>query len=160
MEPSYLIQRLRKPRGSVNPFSFGAGGPYGGFTPEALVICNTVWSFDYMGAAQFEHGAVPKALERIVQYAHRGQAITQAICLDEQVAYSLCKQGTEQEVAQRITQMYTDERALHLLEYCGLQDSLKSKNPDIVGWLELENAYMFFIDENMFQGALHLLGGG
>ena len=158
MKHSYLIQRLRRPHDSVNPFSFGAGGPYGGFNPEALAIVSKVWCFDYMGAAQFEHGAVPEALERIVQYAHQGRARNHTLFLDEHSVYSLSEQGTEQEVAQRITQMYTDERTLHLREYCGLRASFENKDCDIVGWLELENAYMFFIDETMFRGALHLFG--
>jgi len=158
MKHSYLIQRLRRPHDSVNPFSFGAGGPYGGFNPEALAIVSKVWCFDYMGAAQFEQGAVPEALERIVQYAHQGKARNHTLFLDGHSVYSLSEQGTEQEVAQRITQMYTDERTLHLREYCGLRASLENKDRDVVGWLELENAYMFFIDETMFRGALHLFG--
>ncbi|MBI1968770.1 hypothetical protein HYS49_02570 [Candidatus Woesearchaeota archaeon] len=117
-----------------------------------------VWGFDYMGAEQFERGAVPDALVRIVQYARQGRARNPPLCLDGYPVYSLCEQGTEEEVAQRITQMYTDERAMNLREYCGLQASLKSENPDTVGWLELENAYMFFIDQTMFRGALHLFG--
>ena len=158
MKHSYLIQRLRRPHDSVNPFSFGAGGPYGGFNPEALAIVSKVWCFDYMGAAQFEHGAVPEALERIVQYAHQGRARNHTLFLDEHSVYSLSEQGTEQEVAQRITQMYADERAMNLREDCGLRASLENKDRDVVGWLELENAYLFFIDETMFRGALHLFG--
>lgn len=67
MERSYLIQRLKDPYlgHEKNPFSFGGGYKNGGLADEAIDLLKDIFSFDYMGAAEFEFGALPKALNRI-----------------------------------------------------------------------------------------------
>jgi hypothetical protein len=67
---TYLIQRLGRPHfrnGTpfLNPFSFGGGQANGGLSDEAANMVAQVFSFDYMGSAQYEWGAVPKALSMI-----------------------------------------------------------------------------------------------
>jgi hypothetical protein len=67
---SYLIQRLEEPWGGMaqfkdNPFSFGGGLRNGGLSQEAMDLIRGIWSFDYMGSAEFEFGAVPEALNAI-----------------------------------------------------------------------------------------------
>ena len=37
----------------------------GGLSSEAMDLIRGIWAFDYMGAAEFEFGAVPKALQKI-----------------------------------------------------------------------------------------------
>jgi len=59
-----LIQHLFVPRGiSCNPF--GGGLHYGGFSEEGFKLLHECFRFGYMGAAEFEHGAVPQAIDRI-----------------------------------------------------------------------------------------------
>lgn len=74
METSALIQNLSAPRdtslGIRNPFSFGAGG--GRLGDEALKLLNPVFSFEYMGSAEYEFGAVPEGLNKIREYAAKG----------------------------------------------------------------------------------------
>lgn len=72
MESTWLIQRLQKPRVSkgkldavAQAFCFGGGG--GRLSKEAWEVLSPIFSFDYMGAAEFEFGAVPKALSKMVQ---------------------------------------------------------------------------------------------
>lgn len=74
LDRSWLVQRLRKPPkrehpifGKDNPFSFGGGLQNGGLSGEAMDLLREVWSFDYMGAAEFEWGAVPEALSRLAK---------------------------------------------------------------------------------------------
>jgi|ERR1035437_2530956 hypothetical protein len=75
-----LIQRLKKPFKPVdasgtpleklladNPFSFGGGLKNGGLSDKAMELIRDIWEFDYMGAAEFEFGAVPQALEKMVK---------------------------------------------------------------------------------------------
>ena len=75
MERSWLVQRLGKPYkrgllgGKDNPFSFGGGFKNGGLSDEAMDLIRGIWSFDYMGAAEYEFGAVPAALNTIAQAA-------------------------------------------------------------------------------------------
>jgi hypothetical protein len=70
MDRTRLIQRVRKPRVSklgLNPFTFGAGG--GRLQPRAIELLEPVFTFDYMMAAEYEFGAVPEALNKILQHA-------------------------------------------------------------------------------------------
>lgn len=76
MKRTWLIQRLREPRQTStgplsgdNPFAFGGGFRNGGLSSEAMDLLRPIFSFDYMGAAEFEFGAVPKAFSRILDRA-------------------------------------------------------------------------------------------
>lgn len=160
MEKTNLIQRLRKPLGFANPFAFGASGPNGGLSDKALEKTLAAWSFDYMGAAQFEHGAVPEALSRIEQYAQEGRAFADCMPVRKiHEVFYLCEQSTEREVERRIWQLYRNERSLRVREYCGLRESLNHpERAEVVGWLELDNGYLFFTDETMFIRTLELFG--
>jgi hypothetical protein len=82
MKRSYLIQRLQKPEywerkdkeGNVvkidNPYAFGGGLTNGGLSKEAMALLREIFSFDYMGSAEFEWGAVPAALRFLVERAY------------------------------------------------------------------------------------------
>ena len=39
----------------------------GGLSNEAMDLIRGIWSFDYMGASEFEWGAIPKALGEIAK---------------------------------------------------------------------------------------------
>ena len=58
LHTAHYLQRLVSP--GMNPFSFGAGG--GGISAEAKELLSNLFWFDYMGAAEYEFGAVPSAL--------------------------------------------------------------------------------------------------
>lgn len=118
MKNSYLIQRLRKPYGRDNPFSFGGGLRNGGLSDEAMDILRGVFSFDYMGAAEFEFGAVPKALQGIAKDADQFVAFSFTIPLKkvekdwrdksmdepdgDAVIYTICSRSDAKEVKSRI----------------------------------------------------------
>lgn len=158
MENTYLIQRLRKPLGFANPFAFGASGANGGLSDEALEKTLSIWSFDYMGAAQFEHGAVPEALSHIERYAQEGRAFADCMPMRKiHEVFYLCEQGTDREVERKLWQLYKNEQSLRLREHCGLRESLNHpETAEVVGWLELDNGYLFFTDETMFIRTLEL----
>ena len=71
MDRSWLVQRLKKPRPGQGldsgPFAFGGGLVNGGLREEALELFKDLWRFDYMGAAEFEFGEVPRALQRMAK---------------------------------------------------------------------------------------------
>jgi hypothetical protein len=72
--PTYLIQGLEKPvNAKRNPFSFGGGGS--GLTTDAEELVSSVWSWRYMGAAEYEFGAVQKALSTIHDNASAGKMV-------------------------------------------------------------------------------------
>ena len=76
MERTWLVQRLKAPTrgaGALNPFTFGAGSSR--LSGEALELLEGVFTFDYMGAAEFEFGAPAGALHRIAVAADEGRLV-------------------------------------------------------------------------------------
>lgn len=157
MDRTRLIQRLLKPTGRINPYSFGAV-QNGGLSDEAAERLKDVFSFDYMGAAEFEYGAVPAAISFIDEEAKKSRVLSS----QHQGVYYICPTSYEQGVQKVIGALLTDERSLRLLEYCGLKDSMDSVghgNPrQVVGWLELNNGFFMFSEPKMFEDTKRLFG--
>ena len=69
---THLVQRLKKPFMKLgmairNSFAFGGGFKDGGLNPEAAALLGEIFSFDYMGAAEYEFGAVADAFKTIAK---------------------------------------------------------------------------------------------
>lgn len=159
MDRSVLIQRLSRPIGRFNQFSFGGGGlRNGGLSDETIDLLKDVFSFDYMGAAQFEWGAVPAALRFIYEEAQKSQVISG----QHNEVFYICPITYEQGVQKVIDSLLTDEQSMHLLEYCGLKDAVgpinRMSQREIVGWLELNNGFFMFTDTEMFENTKRLFG--
>lgn len=164
MEKTYLVQRLTKPRGGTNPFSFGGGLVNGGLSDEGAELISKVWDFDYMGAAEFELGAIPKTLQRIAQYSSEGSVVTGEVPLGKDILY-LCEKDMKSGV-ERVIQKIADD-TLRLKEPAFLKEVIewndKSEGNDgfepmYKGWLELNNGFAFFIDQEMYNNTLKLFG--
>ncbi len=152
-----LIQRLKLPRRASNAFAFGGGLVNGGLSDQAVEIFKDIWDFDYMGAAEFEFGSVPKALQKIADYSSAGKACTNSIQLAKDVPY-ICQQGLEIDIEAIICKLAEDERQLLLKEPCFLRETLDGKEycKNFGGWLELDNGFMFFANETMYRKTLNL----
>ena len=161
MERSWLIQRLQKPS-SPNPYSFGGGYKNGGLTDNAADLLGSVFSFDYMGAAEFEFGALPKALKKIATL--NGSLVKGSIDVKTKnnntaPVYYLCALDHREDVESRIMKFGKDEwsREINTKECVGLQDAIDaSKYSRSLGWLELDNGYFFFIDKDMWEKTCEL----
>ena len=154
MEKTHLIQRLKRPIERINPFSFGAGLRNGGIPKEGMDLLSKIWSFDYMSATEFEHGAVPEALDKIWDYSNENHATKGLVHLPKEVHY-ICKKGTQEYVEDTIQKLYKNEENLNLNELTYLRKSIQGKD-NYKGWLELDNAFMFFIDKEMYRKTLDL----
>lgn len=128
MNKTMLIQRLIKPRG-FNPFSFGGGG--GKFSKAAMEMLHPILSFDYMGASEYEWGAVPEAFLMLSRYAEAKTLfrITRDIKLSEIKGeqllfrdqtkrtwagcplYIIGNQADQEEIERRVLLIATDEGA-------------------------------------------------
>ena len=182
MKRSYLIQRLEKPiksDGSLlskisNAFSFGGGLVNGGFSKEAMNILNSIFSFDYMGSAEFEYGAVPKALSKIfedktivakeitVGYKYKDWKSRKELAGSNTV-FIICPKEDLKEVCKRI-QVYGNREYRRDTEYdtkervCLDEALAKGSESRTCGWLELDNGYFFFTDKEMFENVCKLFG--
>lgn len=194
MKESYLIQRLQKPfkpTGSKldridNPFSFGGGLKNGGLSDEAIKLIRDIWRFDYMGSAEFEFGAVPKAMHEIAK-AH-GDYVGAEIQVDAQenemdysrrkfsklqkeraiprktnkaTIYVLCPLDWLPEITKRIREWAMEEPYHKTKESINLQRALFPDSDyarDYAGWLELDNGFFFFTDKEMYEKTRNLFG--
>lgn len=182
MERSRLVQRLERPwKGTGffglkdNPFSFGGGLKNGGLNDGAMDLLRGIFGFDYMGAAEFEFGAVPKALSVILDGRKGYEAFHFDIPFDEVAknwrektanstydgryeagsarVFVICPRVHAAEVERRIREWAGDAYNSELKEGTKLAGALRPMgewDTDICGWLELNNGFFFFTDEEMW----------
>ena len=181
MGSSWLVQRLTKPRGGSsvlgkdNPFSFGGGLKNGGLSDDAMDLLRSIFAFDYMGAAEFEFGAVPKTLNKLansslvrfsfavplaeVPKGWRDKSKTKP--KGAAVIYAICPIEYASQVEQRLNEWAREEPRLK--EGTRLHSSLRpieDWDRDVRGWLELDNGFMFFTDVEMYDKTCELFGVG
>lgn len=153
MNPRFL-QRLKSPTGD-NPFAFGGGLKNGGIEPSLYEKLSDVFSFDYMGAFEYEHGATAVAIEAL----KKSNLVT--FCIND-VVWGFCPRQIITDVVEWIRKAINGDvktkDKLYLVEQ--LQDPEYSIR--IKGWLnietrdECEHPFMFFIDQEMFNKTLNL----
>lgn len=187
MKRTWLIQRLRKPiqidpartdamaiLQRENPFTFGGGLRRGGLSAEAFKLLSHCFEFDYMGAAEFEFGAVPQAIGEIAKNKLVMREITLA-----GTRIVKTKKGRTKYSSPEITKVEPTTYAVYvlapesLIDYAldlvpklaenkvelkagsGLNRILDKRVGDsdyidrTAGWLELDNGFFFFIDKEM-----------
>lgn len=182
MRSTWLVQRLNKPSegfgafGKDNPFAFGGGLRNGGLSDEAMSLLRPLFSFDYMGAAEFERGAVPEALQGLARDADSLRAFTVVIPLavvppswrDKKAAtpdgvaevYVLCRHEHMNGVVKRID-AWAGEAYPRLKESLNFTSTLRPHDEwdgRTIGWLELDNGFLFFTDRAAFEGTCALFG--
>jgi hypothetical protein len=86
---TYLIQALNKPRENkgpfkVNPFSFGGGGS--GLKNEDAAMLESIWSPEYMGAAEYEFGAFAQTLNAVYAYRRANLLIATVVDINGRIA--------------------------------------------------------------------------
>lgn len=183
MKRSWLVQRLNKPHRmgmfKDNPFAFGGGMKNGGLSDEAMGLIRGIFSFDYMGAAEFEFGAVPEALNRLAKASDRDDLVAFEFTIPlskvepdwrdrkakapagEATVYVLCPSEQSDEVTTRI-RGWAKEDHVNLKESTLLPRVLWPASdgwtPDTRGWLELSNGFFFFADRAMWAETCALFG--
>lgn len=176
MENSTYIQRLTKPTGNWNLSSFGCGGKKA-FPEKWQDVIAQLWNFDLMGNARFEFGAVPDALDKISTYVLKDDITTKTIKIpykyvniwgDHSVKegkgeiYIICRKPHLGEVIKRIKKYARNQRPnmCKTAERVMLSGSMAKDEVEkrYIGWLELNNGYMFFVDKKMYENTCKLFG--
>jgi hypothetical protein len=178
MNEPYLIQRMTKPtrkNGKVfdNPFNFGGGYVNGGFTEKAWAIIKEIVAFDYMGAAEFEFGSLPKSFGEIVKnHATYGAG---EITINKIPVYYICSAEMQETVRDWIKGLAKDKfhlkcssgfkRAVGYLDKWDNDYLEKEKKKDknfvpywekTIGWIDIRNHYMFFTDKETYDKLVEL----
>lgn len=165
LRTSYLVQRLEKPiSGSglladlASAFSFGGGLVNGGIPKEGMAIIKKIFSFDYMGSAEFEWGIVPSCLSFIVE--HHKDFVSGSVVVEEgkPTVYYLCHKSHADQVPDRIKLLATNPPRSK--EHIGLKDHfvITRYSSRAFGWLDCSNGFMFFVDVEMFDKTRNLFG--
>ena len=178
VKDTWLVQRLLKPNTpdaiSTAPFSFGGGRPNGGLSKETLAVLKGVFVFDYMGAAEFEFGAVPQALydlsksplctfETVISsgeikrpfYWKKGDAMP----AKDVTVYMISKANEKAEVLAVVRQILLESHRLK--EGTRFDEVIYPPNytgRSYGGWLALDAPFMFFSDKEMFEKTAKLYG--
>lgn len=164
MKQTWLVQRLKKPYDTesklsqvAEAFSFGGGLVNGGLTKEAMQLLRPLFSFDYMGSAEFEFGAVPKSLSHIVQNRNNYQQVifeidyetkdwkTRKELKGTREVLVICNVNQIEEIEKRL-KTFAKNTFNHTKEMINFDRSLADCQYDIdtIGWLELDNHFLFF----------------
>lgn len=188
----YLIQRLKKQyikegesKFSQNSFSFGGGYKNGGFSNEAIEHLSKIWRYDYMGAAEFEFGGVPKSLEEILENINRytkgnfvvsAQGYTKESFLNKdkgekienkKTVFYVCNKNYEKSVKEWIKKFAKNEswnssgtNKYRTKEPVYLNSNILNREfqKENVGWHDITNHFLFFTDEEMFNNFCDLIG--
>jgi rhodanese-related sulfurtransferase len=173
LQRSYLIQRLNAPYGGINPFSFGGGKVNGGLSKEAAVRLSDIFAFDYMGAAEYEWGEVPEAIEVLGQAAKDGELVRHVVGIDMPNAtnkgatiqehqeaepvtvHVICRKGHEDEIAKRVlvwarTPHFDRPTELRPRDWEMLDRAVQDpENARTMGWLVLNDPFFFCLPEVM-----------
>lgn len=182
MNSTYLVQRLVKPYISKNNtgdilistaeyFSFGGGLKNGGLSEDAMKMLRPIFSFDYMGSAEFEFGAVPDAFRQIAKGINESEAFelevkykaknwkSRETVEGKKKVYIICHKEFKNEVIERIKNWavtdYNNTKAVICFNW-SLAELARYEN--IIGWLELDNGFIFFKDKEAFEKTKQIFG--
>lgn len=183
MREPYLIQRLKKPFKLNEPsdmmkafseaFSFGGGKVRGGISKEAWEVLSRIWRYDYMGSAEFEFGAVPQSLDRVIGLREENKLVkfefnviakrfnykTDKQETADAVVYIVCEEQHKAKVEIYIKALANTNEAFITKEYVGLGESIcgQEYHKDTVGWHDIDNDYLFFTDKEMYDNFCKIL---
>lgn len=181
---TWLVQRLNKPWKTSglpetlsNVFAFGGGLKNGGLSKDAMTLLKDIFEFDYMGSAEFEWGSVPNALRHIAEnikdyfaysfdialmdVANNWKDKSKKVPEGSVTIYMLVSKADYPEFEKRIRQWARESYNSNLKESTHLSSTLRPYNEwdgRVVGWLELNNGFMFFTDKEMWQKTCDLFG--
>lgn len=176
----YLIQVLNKPVDSpvVNSFAFGGGLKNGGLSDEAMDLFRGLFSFEYMGSAEFEFGAVPKAFENLAK-KHKKLKVHKVPVAAERIPWARgsSTKTTEKKFEGDVFLLATDEEAKVLVPFIQKQakepyDSnckemvrlhqalcpVDERDIKHIAWLDINNGTFFTISNNLMGKMCEIYG--
>lgn len=160
----------------------------GSFAADGTKAFKGAFSFQYMGAAEYEFGSVPRALndfasgtlvygsfllrgdEIPVSYKKSRPACTKAGKLRkkqpvyppvaDRTIYIICRKGDEAEVQNRVRLLAKGEiRPKMGTHFAMALDPVEDFDRETQGWFEMDNGFFFFLDHSMWEKTVQALTG-
>lgn len=178
-QPPFLLQRLKRSsrRGVINPFAFGGGLRHGGLSEEIAREFAKFLDFDYMGAGQYEMGALPQALSRM--YSNwKDYSLSTLYLFPKELKFNL----TQRQNFERPKEKLRVDFACHNTHSAGCAEFIRGmasgkfkvrdphffiesvsapKKPKggfaIAGWIDLTNSTFITTDSEMRDGFVNLM---
>jgi len=155
------IQRLLLPSEKLtNPYVFGCGLRNGGISDQDMTKISKLASFDYMGAAQYESGKLSQALSDMARTHNQKDPLAlKCIKLISKKVWVLANESNLSEAIKVVKRLGTTKKMDWKLKCPSLFPSVlkEQSKTQINGWIDIENNYMFFVDETMASGFLNFL---
>lgn len=168
----WLLQRLKAPPASEfekridKGFSFGGGGS--GLSDESWEFLHRLFSFDYMGSAEYEFGTVPKTLMALThdhkqlvafEYLLPGKRIAKRRWLKKPetgekpdvVLFVICRAEHADGVKDLILRMAADKHeAKENTQFLYVVNPAQEEwDHNTRGWLDLKDGFFIFVDQEM-----------
>jgi len=146
-----------------------------GFNREVITELNQFFSFDYMGSSKFEMGALPRAVSKFMRHYQNGEMfklLTSVEVVQSDYHQRVSPRDTKFVPVWIIAPRSVIDDAITFIESeaAGLDNDLASKSffqesaffdelekagvlngSRRIGWFDLDNSFIFFIDERPFQ---------
>jgi hypothetical protein len=157
------IQRLNVPKPHLNkgnPFSFGCGLKNGGMSDAVMEQMSEIVTFDYMGSAEYETGKLRATFFQMFESHAQDPLRLKKIKVLEKDVWVLTNTSLMTEAVAVVKKLGTTKKMEWKLKRPSLFPSvLKEANCPIptAGWIDIENNYMFFVNEEIAQKFLKLL---
>jgi hypothetical protein len=204
-----LLQRLKKPKPPGKRLLENAHRVFGGnmllLSEEAWDLLDPIFLLDYMGAAEYEFGILPRTLGGILDDAKKGDLVATSFQLkgkdvkpnwargmaDRKERRKIIEQskaeGKKPPRAKKTYQAPIPNRQIYVLcrgDWCAevherirwlakeggnikagshmerALDPMTEYDLELRGWVELNNGFFFFVDENMWRKVCELFGVG
>ena len=131
-------------------FSFGGGLKNGGLSNDAMNLIRNICRFDYMGAAEYEFGAVPESLSYIAQNAEYYMEMVFDVYGSDVYVFARTEDLADMLV---VLQGLADGE---IRPKCYYNSDKNIFSGDTIGGLELDNHFFFFNNENSFKNMVSL----
>ena len=157
---SWIIQRLKRPSGFINPY----GNTIKFDDQDAIDRVAKVFSTDYMGAFEYEHGTLPESMSRMYEIGH---TFFKKWEIPEFKCWIVCSMDVSEmtigemktrigSVTQTIWDKYEEGKhgkQVAKNDYGSFYERVNGTwyDDDLLGWYDLQNDFAWFIDNKMAQ---------
>ncbi len=150
LKRTYLVQSLsRSKKFLINPFSFGGGLKNGGLSNKLINFISPLFSFDHIKAAEFEFGIVSKFFH-IVMYNIKEYSLEEFI-INKAPLYIICNSDKRDLINKKVIELSNSaiqyKRETNLDIVLGLNNNYRKEDYDTIGWIELNNNFMIFLEK-------------
>lgn len=145
--PTRLMQRLKDPPCNTKPDTvkphhvFGGAGL--GLTQQMWDVLDPLFELEYMGAAEYEFGILPRAL-----HTFSSQKLAAfPVVLKKRTVWVLCPEDICSAVESLLRHFEKHEPST---KAGALFNATLAGETQIKGWFELDNGFFVFVDEDMW----------